>query len=596
MTVATGPLLPIRAPGESAERYLDRLMPALNNALRVIPGTATLYDNSGRLLVSPTGVYSYVGARTVVAPDIVQIDTSDIVDAAIETAKLGDGAVTGAKILDATIGTAKIADAAIVTAKIGDLAVTTAKIDDLAVNNAKIANLSVSKLEAGTIAANGLYVGNDRTEIDGLNGRFTVKDTLGTTRVEMGALSAGGYGLIIKDSAGNAILSSGSTTTINGAFIDQISANIITGGAITITGGATQKAYFSTNGSAYALEAVQESTGGGAGKFRLTNGSATGKAVEATALGSGSALWSSATSGNAVYGETTNAHAVYGSTSSASFAGVYGAGGIGVQGNGSTEGVYGTATSGSTGRGVFGTGRTGVQGTGTLYGVNGTTSTGTAGVYGSGGGYGVQGVASTSSSSYTGVHGTGFHGVWGAGGSYGVVGNGSSWDFFANGAGGNYGPFTGAHDALLPKAETPVPGDIVADTGLVEKSSVSQVVTEVRVATAATGACVGVFVSRSPLDLDDLPVPLADNGTGPAYVTTHDRAIINSLGEGQVNVTGEGGNIAVGDLIVLSSTPGKGMRQADDVIRSSTVAKAREAVTFTSPTEEKQIACIYLCG
>jgi hypothetical protein len=38
------------------------------------------------------------------------------------------------------------------------------------------------------------------------------------------------------------------------------------------------------------------------------------------------------------------------------------------------------------------------------------------------------------------------------------------------------------------------------------------------------------------------------------------------------------------------------MKQSDNIIRSITVAKAREDVTFTSATEEKQIACIYLAG
>ena len=71
---------------------------------------------------------------------------------------------------------------------------------------------------------------------------------------------------------------------------------------------------------------------------------------------------------------------------------------------------------------------------------------------------------------------------------------------------------------------------------------------------------------------------------------------VNALGEGQINVCGEGGDIQAGDLIVTSSTPGKGMKQADDIVRAITVAKARESVTFSSPTEIKQIACIYLCG
>jgi len=73
-------------------------------------------------------------------------------------------------------------------------------------------------------------------------------------------------------------------------------------------------------------------------------------------------------------------------------------------------------------------------------------------------------------------------------------------------------------------------------------------------------------------------------------------AAINALGEGQVNVCGENGDIAVGDLIVTSSMAGKGMKQADDLIHSYTVAKAREAATFSSPTDVQMIACIYVSG
>jgi hypothetical protein len=63
-----------------------------------------------------------------------------------------------------------------------------------------------------------------------------------------------------------------------------------------------------------------------------------------------------------------------------------------------------------------------------------------------------------------------------------------------------------------------------------------------------------------------------------------------------VNVIGENGNIKNGDLLVVSSTPGKGMKQDDDIVRNYTVAKARGDWTFTSPTEVKMIPCIYLCG
>jgi hypothetical protein len=52
----------------------------------------------------------------------------------------------------------------------------------------------------------------------------------------------------------------------------------------------------------------------------------------------------------------------------------------------------------------------------------------------------------------------------------------------------------------------------------------------------------------------------------------------------------------MGDYITTSSMPGKGMKQDDDLLHNYTVAKARENVTFSSPTEVKQIACSYHCG
>jgi hypothetical protein len=71
---------------------------------------------------------------------------------------------------------------------------------------------------------------------------------------------------------------------------------------------------------------------------------------------------------------------------------------------------------------------------------------------------------------------------------------------------------------------------------------------------------------------------------------------VNAVGEGQIKVIGEGGDLVAGDLIVTSSTTGKGMKQSDDIVRGKTVARSREAISFSSSTEIKTVACIYLCG
>ena len=119
-------------------------------------------------------------------------------------------------------------------------------------------------------------------------------------------------------------------------------------------------------------------------------------------------------------------------------------------------------------------------------------------------------------------------------------------------------------------------------------------------------AILGIFVKAT--SDDHVPSAIAkqttdENGVSisvidPVYsdIDNYNKVIFNALGEGLINVCGEGGSIEVGDLIVTSSIAGKGMKQADDIIRGYTVAKARESVTFNSPDEIKQIACIYVAG
>ena len=173
-----------------------------------------------------------------------------------------------------------------------------------------------------------------------------------------------------------------------------------------------------------------------------------------------------------------------------------------------------------------------------------------------------------------------------------------SYAYLTNG--GASGTFTGAHDGLLPKTQTPVAGDIVVDVETFAKPNVFDTISKVTVSTTANqSGVVGVYA----WDADGEHVPPAlmsdDQQLDSQYASvynTHKNIVMNGVGEGLVNVCGENGNIEIGDLIVSSNTEGKGMKQSDDIVRGCTVAKAREAVTFSSPDEVKQIACIYLCG
>lgn len=174
--------------------------------------------------------------------------------------------------------------------------------------------------------------------------------------------------------------------------------------------------------------------------------------------------------------------------------------------------------------------------------------------------------------------------------------------------GSTVGAFTGAHDGLIPKTATqPVAGDILVDVSVYAKPNINDALCVNALSTQPNQkGIVGIFVNNT----DDSHVPsalakqtTADNGIcssviNPIYsdINTYNKIIFNALGEGLINVCGEGGSIEVGDLIVTSSIAGKGMKQADDIIRGYTVAKARESVTFNSPDEIKQIACIYVAG
>lgn len=171
------------------------------------------------------------------------------------------------------------------------------------------------------------------------------------------------------------------------------------------------------------------------------------------------------------------------------------------------------------------------------------------------------------------------------------------------------GPFTGAHDGLLNNNEIINEGDILVDTGFSVNANISDTITKVSCSsTPNQKGVIGVFNKYS--DSSHVPAALSicvsDEVSGSSNFVINPEhehllqenklVIINSIGEGLINVCGENGNIEVGDLIVTSSTPGKGMKQSDDLVRNITVAKSRENITFSSPTEVKQIACIYLAG
>jgi len=171
-------------------------------------------------------------------------------------------------------------------------------------------------------------------------------------------------------------------------------------------------------------------------------------------------------------------------------------------------------------------------------------------------------------------------------------------------------PFTAGHDALqLLTEDVPELGDIMVDVEMISAPNINDCITKMSKSTTANQkGAVGVYAMLCgnefvPSSLGGYVNDSSEQNNKfvlrPEFVNVYEtyRPIgVNAIGEGKINVCGQGGDIQIGDFIVTSDMAGKGMKQADDIARSYTVAKARENVTFANATDTKQIACIYICG
>ena len=453
-------------------------------------------------------------------------------------------------------------------AVIADATISRAKIQDLAVDNAKIADLSAVKITAGFLDAARIEAGTiSASKLD-----FTV---VGTTNV-VGTINSSTEGIRISGTKiqidGNVTFSAGydpTTKITSGGAATDINNNVttISGGKITTGSIAADK----INVTNLIVENLKTSASGQRVEITKANNdlrvyNASGTLVAqfgGTGFGAAAKITSTAVVGPALWGENTGATAIYG-TNSGSF------GAMAIQGYASSSGygVYGQSVSGESIRGLA------TAGGGNNHGVRGLNTNG-------------NGAGSNTA---------------------GLVGAANGYDFYADGTGTNYGPFTGTHDALTDPNDSFIIGDIVIDAQLVRRNGISSAITLIKTSTSANQkAALGVICAEQHPFENNIPAVYMsgfDEETGLPVPTaeyeidkqTYNLVAVNALGEGQINVCGEGGNIEAGDLIVTSSLPGKGMKQSDDIVRAVTVAKARESVTFASPTEVKQIACIYLCG
>lgn len=268
-------------------------------------------------------------------------------------------------------------------------------------------------------------------------------------------------------------------------------------------------------------------------------------------------------------------------------------------------GQYGNTSGGGGGNGVHGIS-------------DKAASSGVSGRSVSSSGMGVTGYASSATGTTYGVHGT--------------TDSSSGYDFYAAGSGTNYGPFTGGHQGLVQKDFQAEIGDIVVDVKVINKANISNCICEMQISTKPKQKSArGVLTCNpSPLNIDNAPSALRDKAfkdSPPIIQSTEDQwesfeslqeeydlTNLNAVGEGQMPVCSEGGDIEIGDFLCTSSIPGKGMKQpifrilcldANDEVKveeidiktSYTVAESREDVIWAKESKNiKMIACIYHAG
>ena len=143
----------------------------------------------------------------------------------------------------------------------------------------------------------------------------------------------------------------------------------------------------------------------------------------------------------------------------------------------------------------------------------------------------------------------------------------------------NVSPFTGCH--YYPcDTEILVGSCVVLNDGKAEISN-----------SAMAKNCVGIALSCEVSDIDSL------SGTSEGL-----KVVVAAVGDNRSGpltgflVCDEGGPVYAGDLLCTSSTPGYLMKQSDDIVRSYTVGKALQNVTFDSDGKASGVYGTICCG
>lgn len=452
-----------------------------------------------------------------------------------------------------------------------------------------------------------VYDGSSWSEVSmKVDGSVLIDGSVVADKIAAGEITADKLNVGGTDSSSNTWMIYADTGSIG--WMENAEYGIKGVGLIGVAGEATESSYtgigvqgyaYSPSHGGYGVSGYAGGNGGPVygGKFFATDDSTSGIGVYGEGKAYGGEFKSSGTNGVACYGRATGLEGLGGSFSSASSHAL----------EATTEsnnryGVWGRTTASYGFAGYF-------EATGNATGLKATSeSTIYPALTGQGQAMGVSGLGQV-------ANGYGGYFECAPSGGKGVYSSGGGYDFYADGPGTNYGPFTGAHDGLIKKTYSPEVGDILQDTALINRKNVSNTIFEME---PATSSGIGVVVNMTEITADthisSLPSITTDvDGMQMQRIdlafmdySLYNHVVVNAVGEGQINVCETGGNISARDCITFSSTTlGKGEKQADNIRRSdTTVAIAREAVDWGTETDYylingvkcKMIACIYDCG
>ena len=145
--------------------------------------------------------------------------------------------------------------------------------------------------------------------------------------------------------------------------------------------------------------------------------------------------------------------------------------------------------------------------------------------------------------------------------------------------------FTGLHNYIAEDSSGLSVGDVV---GLVNN----------RLVHLGANSTTAVGILASPTYDDHVRTSLGETELPEDCTVYYTASVGDSRAKGCTgfNVCNENGDIQPGDLLVTSSTPGYLMKQDDDIMRSKTVGKAMEAVTFDDNGQATGVYGFIYCG